>query len=249
MNSLTNRDWEIYNIDSFIKSSECNNKLINKNIDNYFNKLISKPIDSPQYKIINKTNYTFNKFYYEYIEHNMLFIVLLIGIIIFFIINYYSKDNYTESFDDKIEDNSDNNNNDKDNSTTSKNDVNKYNIKINKLKKIKKLQQIQLLKYKNELDNEKQKILSIIDELSSINDDNCHKEQYKPKYLNEDINLNYTNNYANNYIQSQKFLNQIKDNDIIHENIYNNSEYYDVNKKNDDELNSVDGLYVVPPFS
>jgi len=244
MNSLTNKEWEIYQIDSIIKSTEYDNILVNKNIENYFNKLINKPTSPPQYKIINKSNYTFEKFYYEYIEHNLLFIVLLVGIIIFIIIRYFSNDHNFETFEEEKIDN--------DVITVNENlfkkkQIDKYDEKINKLKKIKKLQQIQLLKYKKELDNEKQKILSIIDELSSINDNNYEKKSNDQIYLNNDINLNY----ANNYVQSQNFLNQINDNSNLPHNSYEDTEYYDFSKKNnnDDELNSIDGLYIEPPFN
>ena len=75
MNSITNKDYEIYDMNNFMKSSDLDNKLINKNIDNYFNDLINKPIEQTN-KIINKSNFSFEKIYDEYIEHNLLFIVL-----------------------------------------------------------------------------------------------------------------------------------------------------------------------------
>ena len=89
MNSLAGREWEIYNFEQLGASSEYDNILINKDIDNYFNDLISKPIPI-QNNLTIKSNYNFEKFYYDYIEHNLLFIVLLVGIIIFLIIGGFA---------------------------------------------------------------------------------------------------------------------------------------------------------------
>ena len=89
MNSLTNREWELYNYGG--ASSEYDNALINKDIDNYFNELVSKPIPPTSQHAL-KSTYGFDKFYTDYIEHNLIFIVVLVGIIIFLFIRYYVKD-------------------------------------------------------------------------------------------------------------------------------------------------------------
>jgi hypothetical protein len=91
MGSLDKREWEIYNFEQMGASTEYDNILINKDIDNYFNELIAKPVLNKN-TFISKSNYNFEQFYLDYIEHNLLFIVLLIGIIIFLIIRYYIKD-------------------------------------------------------------------------------------------------------------------------------------------------------------
>ena len=80
-------------------STEHDNILINKDIDNYFNTLITK---STTEKTIVKSYYTFEKFYLDYIEHNLIFIVVLIGIIIFLFIRHYVKDFDKQSTSSKI---------------------------------------------------------------------------------------------------------------------------------------------------
>ena len=62
MNSLNNREWELYNFENIAGSTEYDNILINKDIDNYFNDLINKPVISNNNYIITKSNYTFSKF-------------------------------------------------------------------------------------------------------------------------------------------------------------------------------------------
>lgn len=243
MNSFKNNDWKNDNFDSLIKSTEYDNILVNKNIDNYFNEIINKPILSQQVKIIPKTNYNFDKFYYDYIEHNLLFIFLLVGIIIFLIIQYYCRDFYIESYSNE------NNNLNIENKENIKEDkyLNKEKYqkeKIKQLKKIQKLQQIKLLKYKEQLDQEKNKILSIIDELSSINENEYNKNFMNSNYLNQDINMKY----ADNYVKSQLFFNQIENYDKSSYNSDDNSQYCNVNINYNDQNNYIDDIYVNPPF-
>lgn len=270
MNSLGGREWELYNFDQIGASTEYDNILINKDIDNYFNDLISKPV-SNQNSFIIKSNYNFEKFYSEYIEHNMLFIVLLIGIIIFLVIRYYIKDfdnnenklnlenysdtnstdynnNLSDSYSDSDSDNVDKIINNK--KFIKKNKLEKNKIqKMNQIKRKQQIEKIQLLKYKKQLDKEKEKILSIIDELSNLNSNEYTNSQPYPNYLGQDININYGTNYSN----SQRFFNQAQDNldnlDRLAHNHDDHSEYYDINKNIDDDTNKIDGLYIEPPFN
>jgi hypothetical protein len=270
MNSFNKREWEIYNFEQMGASSEYDNILINKDIDNYFNDLISKPISvqiQSQNALITKSNYNFDKFYIDYIEHNLLFIVLLVGIIIFLIIRHYVKDFDTFDTELSILENKKNNDeivdneyvyNNNDGANDSTNDSNeKYSkkkkilnkLKIDKLNQIKKKQQFEknkLINYKKQLDKEKEKILSIIDELSNMNDYENTKSKPYPNYLGQDINIHYGTNYSN----IQKNFNQASNN--LPKSAYNlndNSQYYDINKNIDDETNKIDGLYVEPPFN
>ena len=102
-------------------SSDYDNILINKDIDNYFNELISKPIPN-QNTLITKSNYNFDKFYSDYIEHNLLFIVLLVGIIIFLIIRHYVKDFDTFNTESNILENHKNKDNNNNNNNTEYNE-------------------------------------------------------------------------------------------------------------------------------
>ena len=183
------------------------NLLVSKNIDNYFSNLISKPeINIP--KII-KNQYTFGNFYTDYIEHNLLLIIILIGSILFLIFKYYNKtyieENSNENFDkvEKID--------------------NKSLLKEKKLNEQLKL----VKKYKIKLDNEKNKILNIIDELSSMNYEDSKK--------------------LNNKIQKEsKINNKIPSINTLIDNISGNYSVIDnkFNEKND----YIDGIYIQPPY-
>lgn len=294
MNTLTGREWEIYNFDQLGASTEYDNILINKDIDNYFNDLISKPVPT-QTNLNVKSSYNFEKFYSDYIEHNLLFIVLLIGIIIFLIIRHYIKDFDTfnsvsdnTSLNKKNSDNLETNKNNKinnreidngeidnkemdnekmdneemddednsetDNSDTNANETNYSNQKnklrkinrINQLKKKHQIEKIKLINYKKQLDKEKEKILTIIDELSNINDYENTRNRPYPSYLGQDINTGY----GTNYINTQHFFNQAIDElPRLPHNLNENSQYYNINKNIDDDTNKIDGLYIEPPFN
>jgi hypothetical protein len=272
MNSLADREWEIYNYDQLGASTEYDNILINKDIDNYFNDLISKPVPI-QNNLSVKSSYNFEKFYSDYVEHNLLFIVLLIGIIIFLIIRYNIKDFDTfNSTSDDLNDDQKKSNNIKDDkinitnsginlNTDSESDTDnsqnqkKYLKHKNKLKKINginqikrkhQIEKIKLMNYKKQLDLEKEKILNIIDELSNINDYENTKSRPYPSYLGQDINTGY----GTNYINTQRFFNQaIEELPRLPHNLNENSHYYDINKNTEDDSNKIDGLYIEPPFN
>lgn len=256
MNSMRERDWELYNFDNIGGSTEYDNLLINKDIDNYFNDIISKPIPQTNTSVI-KTNYTLNKFYLDYIEHNLVFIVVLVGIIIFLVIRHYVKDFDTLNTNEK-ENGEIQTNNEKNKKKQQKRDERMEN----KSKKL-EIERNKLINYKMELDREKQQILTIIDELSNINEyeNKIYNNQYLNQnnqslnqYLNQDINAMYSNNYSNNQLSHSNKINNIQtiahnDNgtNILYEND-NLSNYYDVNRTKDDKTNEIDGMYIEPPF-
>ena len=259
MNSIRERDWELYNFDNIGGSTEYDNLLINKDIDNYFNDIISKPVPETNISII-KSNYNLNKFYSDYIEHNLVFIVVLIGIIIFLVIRHYVKDfdtfNTNENNNGETQTNANNEKNKK------KQQMRDESIK-NKSKKL-EIEKKKLINYKIELDREKQQILTIIDELSNINEyennrsyyNNQHNQpsiQYN-QYLDKDINAMYTNNYSNNQMRHLNKINNIhtmahNDNgtNVLYEND-NVTNYYDINRTQDKQMNEIDGMYIEPPF-
>ena len=255
MNSLGGREWELYNFDYQTGSTEYDNLLINKDIDNYFNDIINKPIIHQSNTNPIKSGGGLSKFYTDYIEHNLIFIVVLVGIIIFLIIRYYVKDFDTQDLE-KIETNI---KLDKSNKSNKQEIINKkINEKMISKSKIIELEKLKLINYKRELDKEKQQILSIIDELSNINELDSNK--YNQQYLSQDINSIYSNNFnnynnLNNYNQ-QKYMQKStmahNDNKII-SNIDNkddmmDSNYFDINKSPDNKTNEIDGLYIEPPF-
>jgi hypothetical protein len=268
MNSLEGREWELYDLENIGGSTEYDNLLINKDIDNYFNDIINKPIVKTNSNI-GKLNGNFDKIYEDYIEPNFIFIVVLIGIIIFLTIRHYIKD--FDTFDSNNYNNMNNANNT--NNTNNTNDLNEKILEKNKSKSKKlEIEKIKLINYKRELDKEKQQILSIIDELSNMNDMESNvgmNSNPKPKpninYVKEqDINAIYSDNYNNynNYNNQVGFYNNqmelgIKtrahnDNNInVNMTKYaddNVSNYYDMNKMQNDKTNEIDGLYIEPPF-
>jgi len=250
MNSIGGREWEIYNLEQMGVSTEYDNILINKDIDNYFNNLISKPIinqNSNLNPFNTKSNYSFDKFYSDYVEHNLLFIVLLFGIVIFLIIRHYIKDFDTFETDltktkTKTENTENTENTNDNNSSLKKNKLKKLDI----IKKKQQLEKIQLINYKKKLDMEKDKILTIIDELSNMNDYENSRLKTNQNYINQDINNQYSTNYSN----IQKFYNQ-SDNNLsnLPHNLSDNSHYYNINKNINDDANKIDGLYIEPPFN
>lgn len=248
MNSMKERDWELYNFDNIGGSTEYDNLLINKDIDNYFNNIIAKPVPETNISII-KSKYNLNKFYSDYIEHNLVFIVVLIGIIIFLVIRHYVKD--FDTFDTYEKKNDDVEIQSESNGEKNKRRHQRRDEKIeNKSKKL-EIERNKLINYKMELDREKQQILSIIDELSNINEYENNKNYYSGQhnnqynqYLNQDINAMYSNNYSNNQVKHSNKINNIQT--IAHND--NTSNYYNVNRIQDKQTNEIDGMYIEPPF-
>jgi len=245
---MKERDWELYNFDNIGGSTEYDNLLINKDIDNYFNNIIAKPVPETNISII-KSKYNLNKFYSDYIEHNLVFIVVLIGIIIFLVIRHYVKD--FDTFDTYEKKNDDVEIQSESNGEKNKRRHQRRDEKIeNKSKKL-EIERNKLINYKMELDREKQQILSIIDELSNINEYENNKNYYSGQhnnqynqYLNQDINAMYSNNYSNNQVKHSNKINNIQT--IAHND--NTSNYYNVNRIQDKQTNEIDGMYIEPPF-
>jgi hypothetical protein len=171
MNNITNRDYELYNNVNY--TSDYNTGLINPKINTFFNDVLNKP--DPVYPNVIKSEHTWNKFYKNYIEHNILFFIILIGIVIFLIIRHYTKDLDHDKIKNKNEFDSD--------TDDDLDDLDDLDDKQVIRKKLKKKYRTKLKKYKKELYEEKQKILNIIDELSELN--------YEDKTYNEYVRDNY----------------------------------------------------------
>ena len=200
MNSLTNRDYEIYNNMNY--TSEYNPGLINPQINNFFNDVLNKP--EPVYKSYIKNEYTWKKFYKDYVEHNLLFIVILVGVIIFLIIRYHTKDMDPDKICDReFTDDTDSDDDDLD-----------FDDKKMK-KKLKKKYKTKLKKYKKELYDEKNKILNIIDELSNINyEDQSYNQYLKDNYEKQISQLE--SQRKQDMIEQQRQLNELRQyNDLI----------------------------------
>lgn len=188
-NSLANRDYELYN--NFETTDIGGNPLINTRVNDYFNDILNQPEPPRNYSIVTKSDYTWSKFYKDYIEHNMLFIVILIGIAIFLVIRYYSMDYDPKNSDD----------------TTDIDNLDDSDLETTKGKKKYKKQ---LKKYKKQLDEEKKKILDVIDELSSIN----YEEQkyYTSKELNYQNEIQKLMQYQKmKEMQDIEDINQLKE--------------------------------------
>ncbi len=85
-NSLSNRDFEIYN--NYETTDFNSNPLINPKINDYFANILNQPEPPKTYSVISKNDFTLKNFYQNYIEPNMLFIIIIIGFVIFLLIRY-----------------------------------------------------------------------------------------------------------------------------------------------------------------
>ncbi len=270
-NSLLNRDFEIYN--NYETTDFNSNPLINPKINDYFTNILNQPEPPKTYSVISKNDFTLKNFYQNYIEPNMLFIIIIIGFVIFLLIRYYTMD-YEKKFADDDTDLT----NDSDDSELGSKSKKKYKTKIKK--------------YKKDLDDEKKKILDVIDELSSINyeerryysslEQNYNQQLYQIKELQkkqemqdlEEIqqlkelqeqlemgkNLNKKqiqkqNQLPKPQLQSKRFIEPdrnpldltIKNNDTDTDdesNYYNIKKY---NKKNKDDF--ISDIYIEPPYN
>ncbi len=178
--------------------------LISKNIDNYFNNLINKPV-----VITSKKTTSFNIFYKDYIEHNLLLIFIIILMGVFLLVKYFSK----EEIDNKIYDY-----------------TKEYNLIKNKKKKIKN----KLIKERELLIKEKNEILSIIDELSELNIEKINPDNNNVKIYNEDESFIENKILRNKNIQNNPFIV-----DAYKNNNLNSEDYYDVAEKNSELINGI----------
>jgi len=198
-----------------------NSNLISKNISGYFDDLINKPIITQPQK---QSSMSF--FYKNYVEHNLLLIIIIIFIILFLLFKYFSK----------------NINNDDENDTNMKEKEKEKEIEkeIEKNNKKKEKELIQKIRRERELlEKEKSEILSIIDELSEMNYNRVAHQDIKKESLpslkkeNERINNKNKINYENNF---EAYTNNENYSD----------DYYDI-KENKSEL--IDGVYFETPYN
>ena len=191
------------------------NFLISKKIDTYFNDLIQIP-DPPTIKS-NKTYYTFAKFYDEYIEHNILLLFIILGLVIFLVVKYYNK-YYYENYDII--------------------NPNKIIIKKNKSKEKIKNKAIE----RKKLEEDKQSILDIIDELSTINYKKikANKQQLEKDFLSDNSNydeydeINEYNSHINQTNQNNQTnqTNQTNGNDPYYDDFKISRPLYSINLQN-----------------
>lgn len=149
--SYKDSNFDLYNYN--LQTSEYPSGLINDNINNYYNNLLNVPEPPP----VETFKFDWSKFYSNYIEHNLLFIVILIGTVIFLVIRYYTL---------KAEKDDDNDTTDNSHYKSKKKNKQKKNSNNNI----------------NSTDYDKQKILNIIDELSNIN---YEEKSYTNNIINE----------------------------------------------------------------
>lgn len=212
-------DNSFHNIkNDMFESNNLNTNLVSRKLDDYFTNLISKQTGSSS-KII-KNEYTFNKFYNDYIDPNFLLLFLILGVILFLIFRYYNK-YYIEEDDDNFE-------------VIEKNNKNKENLILKK-----QLQYVK--KYKKTLDQEKDKILSIIDELSLMNYNTVNKLENK-NLLDNTIKSTDFNKYTSH---DNHFL----DNTIKSVNDFTeNNDFYKVGEENSQTDELINGVYINPPY-
>lgn len=195
MNEFANRDYELYNNINY--TSEYNPGLINPKINNFFNDVLTK--QEPVYPSVIKSEYTWNKFYKDYIEHNLLFIVILVGVAFFLVIRYYTMDmdpDKRDEFDQVFDD------------TDTDTDCDETDGKKIK-KKLKKKYKSKLKKYKDEMDAEKGRILNIIGELSSLNyDDQSYNMYLRDNYEKQLAQLEAQRKQDS--IEQQRQLNELR---------------------------------------
>ena len=227
---LENKNFQILNNYEVINPGK--SLLISKKIESYFDDLVKVPEVS---QTAGNKEFSFSKFYSEYIEHNILLLFIILCLVIFLLIKYINKNYYSDNYDN-FKNNHDNSYNNKinikskvkfkndnfDNNTDETYDTNDTDDieKINSKKLKEKLTKQKLLKIKKENDRErhlleleKQSILDIIDELSGINYEKIHKNNqvihHKNKQQNNNPNYNYHNNPNNNiYIDRDNYLDE-----------------------------------------
>jgi hypothetical protein len=211
-------DNSFHNIkNDMFESNNLNTNLVSRKLDDYFTNLISKQVGSSS-KII-KNEYTFNKFYNDYIDPNFLLLFLILGVILFLIFKYYNK--YYIEDDDNFD-------------VIEKNNKNKENLILKK-----QLQYVK--KYKKTLDQEKDKILSIIDELSLMNYNTENKLENK-NLLDDTIKSTDFNRYTSH---DNHFL----DNTIKSVNDFTeNNDFYKVDEENSQKNELINGVYINPPY-
>lgn len=223
--------------------------LVSKNIETYFNDLIVK---APEYKVASTGPSSLTIFYNEYIEHNLLLLVIILGLIIFLVFRYIYKDEHVihEIVKEERESYQNQDKNQDDSSDTDSTDTIEYIknqnkrdiLKRNQLNKIR--EQKLKLKRKKLLELEKQSILDIIDELSTLNQQRIQQNKY---------NAEEDDYYNDAYLDPP----EIPDDNTTYDNysLINNETppddvYYNINSnyKNKKTTNFIDGIYIESPY-
>lgn len=250
-NLFHNNDFEL--------SNNNRSQLISKKIDTYFNDLVKIP--EPIQVSGGKSDFTFSKFYDEYIEHNLLLLFIILCLVIFLFIKYINK-NYPDTQPEYFNDGNNiyserdsynkynkhnkhnkhkhskiitNNNTDtKDDTTDTTNTTNttdttdtqeatNKNSGLKHLKKkLEKEKYNEILREKEKkkylLELEKQSILDIIDELSTINYEKIKTNTHILNNNNKQNTNNINYNKKKDYIDSDYVSNDYINNDYINNN-------------------------------
>ena len=235
-------------------NNNINTNLVSKNIDNYFNNLLK----NSNITDIKKTKTS--SFYNDYIEHNILLIFIILSVMIFLFIRYYNKEDHDEEEDERQL------------YLNQRKNLKKYRPKkFKKIKKIKKMNYDSESNYtlddaRRELDNEKNKILKIIDELSTMNQDNTSQiiEMNNSKIPMQKKNLISPSNDRKQFYEIDDYLdndpiNNFKDedsalsfrsNDPINNMYMNrNHQFYEVDNKININSNISSGNNFVPKLA
>lgn len=240
---LENNNFQILNNYEVLNNGK--SLLISKKIESYFDDLVKVP-DTIQ--VGGNKDFTFSKFYSEYIEHNILLLFIILCLVIFLIIKYINKNYYNNNLENyennaiypkqqkytktpKINfidenDTDDTNNsyydNDEDNNEDFEEDPRKIKQKLQKLKLLKIKKETERAKHLIEL--EKQSIMDIIDELSNIN----YKKIQNNNHIINNTNINtnkFNSNNANNFYKNYSNNDIYIDRDYLSENQSNFSQY------------------------
>lgn len=250
-----------------------NNKslLVSKKIETYFDDLIKAP---EIVQTAGTNDFSFSKFYNEYIEHNLLLLFIILCLVIFLIIKYINKNYYNDNNENFtlnqqkipiIKQKINKNESSYDDIDTDTTDDYEENYKINSRMAKQKFKKEKLLKLQKEnerqkhlLELEKQSIIDIIDELSNINNQKIIKNT---NFLSQQTQNNITNPHLKNVNNSMYIdTNYLEDEQsnfsqfsLISSNEMDfNDNYYNVrnniNYKDKNSPNYVKGMYIESPY-
>lgn len=244
---LENKNFQILN--NYEVINPVKSMLVSKKIESYFDDLVKIPEIT---QTAGNKEFSFSKFYSEYIEHNILLLFIILCLVIFLIVKYINKNYYNDNNNDNNNYENFNKNSNKlpknNNKSTVKFADDDYNNETDEIeddddiqnttaKKLKeKLTKQKLLKIKKEtererhlLELEKQSILDIIDELSNIN---YEKIQTNNQVINNQVinhknspKINHYENSNNNYYGFPNNDMYIDREDYLNENQSNFSQY------------------------
>ena len=89
---LENNNFEILNNYEIVNNNK--SLMVSKKIESYFNDLVKIP---EAVQTGGKNDFSFTKFYNEYIEHNLLLLFIILCLVIFLIVKYINKNYYTDT--------------------------------------------------------------------------------------------------------------------------------------------------------